>query len=314
MTSLQKLKEYRDNPSYSQSELKAILSGKSYTKKPSLTMLIGSYVDTMITCPHLKDDLFYVVNVSRPTDKIVELCKSLYQWMWNGASLFEEEENIKLPTNLEECTSIVEQWIQFQDYYSNRPKTRVEKFIKEAKEWWSILVQKGDREIITSMEELETELILLNLQKDVRWDGISKGEFQKDFYWEEQGVACKGLGDICFDDVYIDIKYTTCPNLNEWMKVCANLNYPFQMAFYKSGLGFKKGYWLVVHKDWHELVEVSDLMYQIGKWGYNKKETIRVGKVEMDTWKHVHGYIDGLNLVNGGASLTNFNQLYINNL
>lgn len=313
MTSLQQLKDYRDHPSISQSELKAMLSGKSYTKKPSLTMLIGSYVDTMITCPHLKDDLYWVVDISRPTDKIVELCETLYQWMWNGASLFEEED-IKLPANLEECSSIVEQWIQLQDYYSNRPKTRVEKFIKEAKEWWSVLVQKGDRQIITTMEELETELILLNLQGDLRWGWISKGEFQKDFYWNECGVPCKGLGDICFEDVYIDLKYTTCPNLNEWMKVCTNLNYPFQMAFYRSGLKFKKGYWLVVHKDWHELVEVTDLMYQIGKWGYDKKETIRIGKVEMDTWKHVNGYIDGLNLVNGGASLTNFNQLYIENL
>lgn len=85
------------------------------------------------------------------------------------------------------------------------------------------------------------------------------------------------------------------------------------MAFYKSGLKFKKGYWLVVHKDWHELVEVTDLMYQIGKWGYDKKETIRIGKVEMDIWKHIHGYIDGLNLVNE-KPLTDFNQLYLSYL
>lgn len=310
MTSLQKLKEYRDNPSYSQSELKAILSGKSYTKKPSLTMLIGSYVDCVLTCGHLKDELFYVVDVSRPTDKIVELCESFYKWVSVDYQFSEQV----IETDLEKYKELIEDWIETVDYYSNRPKTRVEKFIKEAKEWWSVLVQKGDRQIITSMEELETELILLELQRDMRWDWISKGEFQKDFYWEEQGVLCKGLGDICFDEVYIDIKYTICPNINEWMKVCANLSYPFQMAFYRSGLGFKKGYWLVVHKDWHELVEVTDLMYQIGKWGYDKKETIRIGKVEMDTWKHVHGYKDGLNLVNGGASLTNFNQLYLSYL
>ena len=313
MTSIQKLKEYRDHPALSQSELKAILSGKSYTKKPSLTMLIGSYVDTMITCPHLKDDLYWIADVSRPTDKIVELCESFYNWIEIESDPYNYGSAV-INSDIRLYQQNVEQWIETVDYYSNRPKTRVDKFIKEAADWWTVLVQKGDRQIITSMEELETELILLNLQGDLRWGWISKGEFQKDFYWEEQGVACKGLGDICFDDVYIDIKYTTCPNLNEWMKVCTNLNYPFQMAFYKSGLGFKKGYWLVVHKDWHELVEVTDLMYQIGKWGYDKKEVIRIGKVEMDTWKHTPGYIDGLNLVNGGASLTNFNQLYINNL
>ena len=314
MTSLQQLKDYRDYSSYSQSELKAMLSGKSYTKKPSLTMLIGSYVDCVLTCPHLKDDLFYICDVERPTPKIVELCESFYGWTETCYGFIVDETFAKRSPNLEEFAYQIEQWIETQDYYSNRPNTRVEKFIKEAKEWWSVLVQKGDRQIITTIEELETELILLNLEKDLRWDWISKGEFQKDFYWDEEGVPCKGLGDICFEDVYIDLKYTTCPNLNEWMKVCTNLNYPFQMAFYRSGLKFKKGYWLVVHKDWHELVEVTDLMYQIGTWGYDKKETIRIGKVEMDTWKHVNGYIDGLNLVNGGASLTNFNQLYSENL
>ena len=307
MTSLQQLKYYRDSNYISQSELKALLSGKSYTKKPSLTMLLGSYLDVCLLTPHLKDDLYWIVDVSRPTDKIVELCESLYEWV---TSWVDEQQD----PDLESYKEIVEQWIETVDYYYNRPKTRVEKFIKEAKDWWSVLVQKGEREFITSVEELETELMVINLQRDIRWNWISKGEFQKDFYWEEEEVLCKGLGDICLDEVYIDLKYTTCPNLNEWIKVCANLGYPFQMSFYKSGLGFKKGYWLVVHKDWHELVEVSDLMYQIGKWGYDKKETIRIGKVEMDIWKHYPGYIDGLNLVNGGASLTNFNQLYLNNL
>lgn len=310
MTTLERIKKYREVDSLSQSELKAMLNGKSFKKKPSLTMLIGSYLDCIITCPEIKDELFFVTNISRPTDKIVELCESFYKWIdVDGLIRYGYDWVYDLAQHQDEIFN----WIETVDYYSNRPNTRVEKFIKEAKEWWTVLVQKGDRQIITAVEELEAELMLISLQSDLRWGWISKGEFQKDFYWTEEGVDCKGLGDICFDDVYIDIKYTTCPNLNEWMKVCTNLNYPFQMAFYKSGLKFKKGYWLVVHKDWHELVEVTDLMYQIGKWGYDKKETIRIGKVEMDIWKHIHGYIDGLNLVNE-KPLTDFNQLYLSYL
>lgn len=302
MTTLERIQKYRDNPAISQSELKALLSGKYLVKKPSLTMLIGSYLDCVITCPEIKDDLYFVCDVTRPTDKIAELCDSLYQWVDNGLLLIDPSPII------EDHLNEIEQWIETVDYYSNRPNTRIEKFIKEAKEWWNVLVQKGNRQIITSVEELEAELIKIRLENDSSLHWIWKGEFQKDFYWTEEGIDCKGLGDICFEEVYIDIKYTTCPNLNEWMKVCANLNYPFQMAFYKSGLEFKKGYWLVVHKDWHQLIEVEELAYQIGKWGYDKKETIRIGKVEVDIWKHIHGYIDGLNLVNG-KPLTNFNQL-----
>lgn len=309
MVTLQSINDYRNNNAFSQTDLKNLLKGSYKKYKPSLAQTVGSYLDVALLTPHLKDDLYYVVDVSRPTDKIVELCESFYKWVSVDYQFSEQV----IETDLEKYKGLIEDWIETVDYYSNRPNTRVEKFIKEAKEWWAVLVQKGDRQIITSMEELETELILINLQGDLRWDWISKGEFQKDFYWEEQGVACKGLGDICFDEVYIDIKYTTCANPREWMKVCANLNYPFQMAFYKSGLGFKKGYWLVIHKDWHELIEVEDIMYQTGKWGYDKKQTIRIGKVEFDTWIHTPGYIDGINLVKG-LPLTNFNQLYLSYL
>ena len=275
MVTLKSINDYRNNNAFSQTDLKNLLKGSYKKYKPSLAQTVGSYLDVALLTPHLKDELFYTCDVSRPTDKIVELCESLYDWV---TSWTDEEQT----SDLESYEEIIEQWIETQDYYNNRPKTRVSKFIEEAKEWWTVLVQRGDRQIITTVEELEAELMLLNLQRDMRWDWISKGEFQKDFYWTEEGVACKGLGDICFENVYIDIKYTTCANPREWMKVCANLNYPFQMAFYKSGLGFKKGYWLVIHKDWHELIEVEDIMYQTGKWGYDKKQTIRIGKVEFD--------------------------------
>lgn len=46
MTTLERIQNYRDNPAISQSELKALLSSKFFKKKPSLTMLIGSYLDT----------------------------------------------------------------------------------------------------------------------------------------------------------------------------------------------------------------------------------------------------------------------------
>lgn len=293
MITLQQLQQYRDDPAYSQSELKSLLSGKSHTKKPSLTMLLGSYLDCALLTPHLIDDLYWVVDVQRPTDKIVELCDSLLSWVISW------EVTPDLSENLSDHEETIQHWIETVEYYSNRPKTRVEKFIKEAKDWWSFLVQKGDRQIITSVEEVEADLINIRLTQDSALDWIWDAQFQKDFYWEEQGVLCKGLGDIYRDDVYVDIKYTTCDTLQEWYKVCVNLNYAFQMAFYKSGLNAKACHWLVINKNWHQVVPVSDLLLNIGKWGYDKKETIRVGKVETDLWKHTDGYLDGLNLING---------------
>ncbi len=303
MISLKQIQEYRDHESYAQSDLKFLLSKGTKAFKPSLATLLGSYLDVMLLTPHLKDEVYYVVDINRPTQTIVDMCESLYKWCWNI-------HNTDLRNHLVE----IEDWIQTQDYYKNRPKTRVDKFIEEAKEWWKVLVQKGEREIITAVEEVETELTVMSLRSNSDLDWLWKGEYQKPFYWTEEGIACKGLGDICLEKVYVDLKYTTCNNLRDWWKVCANLNYPFQMAFYKSGLGVEKCYWLVVNKNWYELVEVSELMLQIGKWGYDVDKKIRIGKVEKEFELHYNGYRDGLNLLNGVVSTETNDELYFYNL
>lgn len=322
MTTLERLKSYREHPNISQTELKGLLAGKHKRFKPSLASIIGGYLDCMLLTPEIVDDIYIVSDVERPTVKIVDLCNSLQQWISIG---FDYDENIPMDSNLTYYELAIEQWIQTQDYYKNRPKTRVKTFIKEAEEWWTVLVNKGEKEIITSVEQLETELIVLSLKSDPELNWLWKGEFQKDFYWTEEEIGCKGLGDICFDDIYVDLKYTTCSTLKDWIKVCTSLNYPFQMAFYKSGLGFKKGYWLVVSKDWHQLVEVSGLMFIIGKYGYRKGEKIRIGSTntypiyadflekEIIIPKSHWGYLDGLNLFKGEEEKT-IEQLYLENL
>lgn len=310
MTTLERLQKYRDNPSVSQSELKALLSGKSINKKPSLVMLLGSYLDCVLLTPEIKDDLYYVCDVERPTPKIVEMCEYLQQWISIG---FDYDKNIPMDSNLTYYELVIEQWIQTQDYYNNRPNTRVDKFINEAKEWWEVLVQKGEREIITTIEDIETELLCIRLKRDLTLSWLWKGEFQKDFYWTEEGIDCKGLGDIVHPSVYVDLKYTTCSNIKDWIKVACSLNYPFQMAFYKSGLKVDKCKWLVVNKDWHELVNVTNLMLQIGKWGYSKREVIQIGKVETLLDKKTYGYMDGLALIKGQQEKT-IEQLYLENL
>lgn len=321
MTTVERLREYREHPNISQTELKSLLAGKTKRFKPSLATLIGGYLDCVLLTPEIVDDLYIISDVSRPTDKIVDLCQSLYEWMSYG---FIYDEEIPMETDLIKYEGQIEQWIETKDYYNNRPKTRVKTFIKEAEEWWSVLVGKGKKEIITTSEQLDNELICMRLKSDPELDWLWQGEFQKDFYWTEEDIGCKGLGDICTED-YVDLKYTTCTNLKDWIKVCCNLNYPFQMAFYKSGLGFKKGYWLVASKDWHQLVPVSDLMLIIGKYGYRKGEKIRLGSTnkypahadflekEIIIPKSYWGYLDGLNLLKGEKKKT-IEQLYLENL
>jgi len=314
MITLQEIQQYRDNEAWSQSQLKAVLSKGTKPFKPSLATLLGSYLDVCLLTPHLKDEAYTVSDIKRPTQTIVDLCESFYKWTETCYGFIVDETYAKRSSNLEDFDYQINEWIQTQSYYSNRPNTRVKTFIEEAKDWWKVLVNKGEREIITTVEELETELMCLTLRQDESLKWIWEGEFQKPFYWEEDGVPCKGLGDIVLPGVYIDLKYTTCPNLREWWKVCANLNYPFQMAFYQSGLGVKKCYWLVVNRNWYELIEVTPLMLQIGKWGYSKEEKIKVRKVEQTLVKKYNGYIDGLDYVNGKVLKETNDELFLINL
>lgn len=311
MTTIQRLREYREHPNISQTELKSLLAGKHKRFKPSLATLIGGYLDAVLLTPEIVDDLYLISDASRPTDKIVDLCQSLYEWISYG---FIYDEEIPMEIDLIKYEGQIEQWIETKDYYNNRPKTRVKTFIKEAEEWWSVLVTKGEKEIITTSEQIDNELICMRLKSDPELDWLWQGEFQKDFYWEEEGIRCKGLGDICLEDCYVDLKYTTCNSINDWIKVCSNLNYPFQMAFYKSGLGFKKGYWLVTNKDWHQLVEVTPLMFNIGKFGYRKREVLRIDKEEISQVKKIPGYLDGLNILNGNIPIKTIEQMYLENL
>lgn len=305
MITLQQIQEYRENPAYSQSDLRHILSKGTKGFKPSLAILMGSYLDCKLTCPHLAQELYYISDIKRPTQTIQDLCKSLYEWLDKDTLLIDPWK-----PNLEEHVEQIEEWINFESYYANRPRTRVKTFIEEASEWWAVFIQKGDKQIITSIEDLETDLIIIKLknEKDLEW--LWGGDFQKPFYWIEEGIECKGLGDIVLENTYVDLKYTTCESLHEWWKVCTSLNYPFQMAFYKSGLGVDKCYWLVVNKNWHQLIEVNELMLAIGKWGYDKYEKIKIGKVEYEVNKRTYGYIDALYCINSTEnSEESFNYL-----
>ncbi len=309
MTTLDRLRSYRENEAWSQSDLKKLLSGKSNRWKPTLPSIIGGHLDCVLLTSEITDDLYYACDVDRPTQTIIDLCNSLYGWL-DQTTLLMDACTPDLLEHFEE----IEQWIDTEDYYKNRPKTRVKKFIEEASEWWKVLVEKGEKEIITTSEQLDNELICMRLKDDPELDWLWQGEFQKDFYWEEEGIRCKGLGDICLEDCYVDLKYTTCNSINDWIKVCSSLNYPFQMAFYKSGLGFKKGYWLVTNKDWHQLVEVTPLMFSIGKFGYRKREVLRIDKEEISQVKKIPGYLDGLNILNGNIPIKTIEQMYLENL
>ena len=53
MTTLQRLRDYRDHSYISQTELKGLLAGKHKKFKPSLATIIGGYLDAVLLTPDI---------------------------------------------------------------------------------------------------------------------------------------------------------------------------------------------------------------------------------------------------------------------
>lgn len=304
MTTIERVKAYRDFPAVSQTQLKALLSGKQF-KGESLSMILGSYLDCLLTTPDMLDDLFMVGDMKRPTAKIVELCEGLEGW--------------DLGEDLSQHRDEVEEYLSFQDYYNNRPDTRVDKFIKEAGEWWAFKHSLGDKKLITQ-EEVESFLLTeMSLKADPELDYLWQGDFQKEFYWRELEVNCKGLADIYAQRECVDIKYTTCATLREWTRVCVNLNYPFQLAFYKSGLednfyDVTNSRWLVVGQGWHSMVDCTLTMLKVGRHGADIECKVNVNGNIVPLTKHIPGYRDGLRLYKGEQNTDTLEKMYLQSL
>jgi hypothetical protein len=277
--SLEGIKNYRDHPNLSQTDLKNLISSKKPFKE-SLSSLLGSYLDSLLLLT--KEDfesLWVISDVKRPTETIVDLCDRFREYVK------------EVSPNLEGYRQEIKEWIIFTDYYSNRKvDSRTDTFIKEAFDWWNVLVDLGEKRMITSAEATRFELIRDDLMSDPEFSKwLEDGWFQKDFYWDENGVGCKGLADIVREKsnrvALMDLKYTTCTSLREWIKVCISLGYPFQMAFYKRGLEvtMKKGvdcFWMVIGDGWKEVIKIPKEIVNIGKTGYYRKDVIYPGNVE----------------------------------
>jgi hypothetical protein len=194
----------------------------------------------------------------------------------------------ELSPQIEDHTDIINVWIETQDYYTNlKVEDRTKNFIKSAKEWWEHLASLGDKIPISSGEKAKYESIasLVRMGTDI------SGECQYPFYFNVEGYDCKGLGDIVQDKVYKDIKFTQCKNIREWTRqAAAKLMYPFQMSFYREGLGYNKEYkWVVVGENWVQEIECSPELMDLYRDGFEMKKYIGIERVvhKFPGWKEL---------------------------
>ena len=288
-TTLEELKTYRDTEALSQSYLKLVLSNNVNKKfKETIPMLIGSYMDSLLTSPELTDDLFQVGLAKRPSDAIKGFLDDVFIL---GKETCESD---LMSSNLEDWKTPILSLVREKGYQPKWGDDAVWKSIlTDGQAYWEELISSQGKMLITQ-EEFEncTNIAQLSCSSSLTGKYFLEQEnidkyYQKPLYWTYEGLSCKGLLDILiFEEetktIYvIDIKSTGVSSLREWFNVCRQKNYPFQMSFYKLGVEqnyselLKDGWkiqcrWIVIptgfFKPW--VVPCTSYMLNIAKRGY----------------------------------------------
>lgn len=224
--SLTQLNYYETYNAISQSRLRSMFD----TRKGGSTapMLYGSYVDCLLTLPHLVNELFVVTDVSTPPDNI--------------QAIFQD-----LKGEFESNTDLMVEKARAINYHSNyKDATLIDKF-RDHKEYYDLLQDSTGKKIVTS-EVHESASMLANVVKNAAntsyfFEEAKNKEifFQYPLYFQLQGLECKGLADEIVINHHketitiIDFKFTTLP-VKQWGLTAENYGYPMQFSFYKEGV------------------------------------------------------------------------------
>jgi hypothetical protein len=258
--------------------------------KETVPMLIGSYMDSLLTSPDLTDDLFQVGLAKRPSDTI----KGFLDVLWS-----EQEESISQNLDVDGYKTRVIELVRAANYQPKWGDDAIWKSVlTDGQAYWEELISSQGKMLITKSEQEQCENIAqlacsspITGKYFLDQDNIIK-HYQKPLYWTCEELSCKGLLDILiFEEetktIYIiDIKSTGVSTLREWFNVCRQKNYPFQMAWYKEGViqeyypMFEDGWkiecrWLVLPTEFFKpwVVPCTDLMLEVGRHGCLKFKT-----------------------------------------
>lgn len=286
---LQQLRDYRDHDSLSQSFLKQVISNNTKPFKETIPMLIGSYLDALLTTVSLANDMFQVGLAKRPSEAI----KGFIDRLWS-----EQEEVISTNLDVEGYRGRILELVKETEYQPKWGEDAVWKSIlKDGQDYWQELCSSQGKMIITKDEHtLCTTIAALTLSSSItakyflEQKNVDK-HYQKDLYWISEGELCKGLLDLLIIEhetktIYVtDIKSTGIFSLEEWFRMASQKGYIFQMSFYLEGVIqnyqhlLDEGYtiqcrWIVIptnverFKPW--VIPCTEEMLHFGEHGYSK--------------------------------------------
>jgi len=311
---LQQLRDYRDHDSLSQSFLKQVISNNTKPFKETIPMLIGSYLDALLTTVSLANDMFQVGLAKRPSEAI----KGFIDRLWS-----EQEEVISTNLDVEGYKNRILEFVREAKYQSNWTDDPIWKSIlKDGQDYWQELCSSQGKIIITKDEHtLCTTIAALTLSSSITakyfldQKNVDK-HYQKDLYWISEGELCKGLLDLLIIEhetktIYLtDIKSTGIFSLEEWFRMALQKGYIFQMSFYLEGVIqnyqhlLDEGYtiqcrWIVIpmnverFKPW--VIPCTEAMLWFGEHGYTKtanrykneeQNYVMIGRKDYKGWRY----------------------------
>ena len=314
---LEELKAYRDSPYISQSFLKSILANNIKPIKETVPMIIGTYLDGLLSLPHEADNLFQVGLSKRPSDNIKTfidnvLCILLEEWSEESSPILDISDYRK--ELIEEAGKINYQPKWGEDAVWNSIK-------KDGEEYWNECISSRGKKIITKEEHLLcTQVCSLTLNSAITGGYFAEHKnvdkyFQLPLYWMVEDVLCKGLADLVIveHDIkiihLIDIKSTSISNIQDWFTVARQKNYPLQLSFYKKGIEvtFKdlidEDYeidckWIVIPTNTTKftpwVIPCTDAMLTVGEYGYSKLNYYKINEHISTGHKKHHGWREAI--------------------
>lgn len=244
-TIFDKNREYFQNPSLSQSQLKALMTGLGTykTKDPDCEddehFILGSAVDCLLLTPTLFDKEYYISPFeNKPSDKVMSILRNVYVK--------------KVNENLADNRHLIWEACNVKEYYPNRAKSllddkRPDDIIKKGLYYWNDLIKSNNRTIISS-KELEiinscTNSLLTNTFTSKYFEESDNTHHiaQLPVYFSYKEIDCKALIDLIIIDHSlktiqpIDIK-TIGESTKAFPKNVKRFRYDIQAAWYTIAL------------------------------------------------------------------------------
>lgn len=235
------IQNYRDFGAVSQSELKQVLANSKKEFKPSVAMLLGSLVDTLITAPDTLDELYHITSVEKyPVKQIKEVWDKYYQ-ICTDENRPLELDNLALLETYKSITSLrssddvlLANLMKHESYWEDLVESTGKVVVSN--EYW-LQCQRVVQSLLTN--ELTSPYFIEDLHTEIKFQMPLFWTYVDELGWQEE---CKGLLDMLIINhkdktlQIADLK-TSGEHLNSWKNNIARKHrLEFQMSYYSYGL------------------------------------------------------------------------------